>query len=75
MLPPLQRSQRNQGFFQPPMRRTEIFKNLFLPFTINERNTVDSKIVRVDSCVGFRKKLLSFIRPLVFAAVYSLKRA
>ena len=36
MLPPLQRSQRNQGFFQPLLCRTEIFKNSFLLYTINE---------------------------------------
>ena len=36
MLPPLQRSQRNQGFFQPLLCRTEIFKNSFLPYMINE---------------------------------------
>ena len=59
MLPPLQRYQRNQGFFQPLLCRTEIFKNSFLPYTINEW-----RIRRIDSYVGFRKKLLSFIKPM-----------
>ena len=64
MLPPLQRSQRNQGFFQPLLCRTEIFKNSFLPYTINEWNKVDPEIRRIDSYVGFRKKLPSFIKPM-----------
>ena len=63
MLPPLQRSQRNQGFFQPPLCRTEIFKNSFLPYTVNQWNILDPEIRRIDSCLGFRKKLLSFIKP------------
>ena len=63
ILPPLQRSQRNQGFFQPLLCRTEIFKNSFLPYTINEWNKLDSDIRKIDSYVGFRKKLLSFIKP------------
>ena len=63
MLSPLQRSQRNQGFFQPLLCRTEIFKNSFLPFTIIEWNKLDPEIRRIDSYVGFRKKLLSFIKP------------
>ena len=64
MLPPLQRSQRNQGFFQPLLSRTEIFKNSFLPYTINEWNKLDPEIRRTDSFVGFRKKVLSFIKPM-----------
>ena len=63
ILPSLQRSQRNQGFFQPLLCRTEIFKNYFLPYTINEWNKLDPDIRKIDSYVGFRKKLLSFIKP------------
>ena len=63
ILPPLQRSQQNQGFFQPLLCRTEIFKNPFLPYTINEWNKLDPDIRKIDSYVGFRKKLLSFIKP------------
>ena len=57
-LPPLQRSQRNQGIFN-----LEIFKNSFLPYTINEWHKLDPEIRRIDSHVDFRKKLLSFIKP------------
>ena len=64
MLPPLQRSQRNQGFFQPLLCRMEIFKNSFLPYAINEWNKLDPEIRRIDSYVGFRKKILSFIKPM-----------
>ena len=63
MLPPLQRSQWNQGFFQPLLSRTEIFKKSFIPYTINEWNKLDPEIRRIDSYIGFRKKLLSFIKP------------
>ena len=63
MLPPLQRSQQNQGFFQPLLCRTEIFKNSFFPYTINEWNKLDPDIRKIDTYVGFRKKLLSFIKP------------
>ena len=68
MLAPLQRPQRNQGFFQPLLCRTEIFKNSFLPYTINEWNKLDPEIRRIDSYVDFRRKSLNLwkIRPLVF---------
>ena len=52
MLPPLLRSQQNQGFSQSLLCRTEIYKNFFLPYTINEWN----KIRRTGSSVGFRKQ-------------------
>ena len=64
ILPPLHRTQRNQGFFQPLLCRTEIFKNYFLPYTINEWNKLNPEIRRIDSYVGFRKKILSFIKPM-----------
>ena len=62
MLLTLQRSQRNQGFFHPLLFRTEIFKNSFLPYTINIWNKLDPEIRRIDSYVGSRKKLLSFLK-------------
>ena len=62
MLPTLQRSQRNPGFFHPLLFRTEIFKNSFLPYTINIWNKLDPEIRRIDSYVGSRKKLLSFVK-------------
>ena len=63
MLPPSQRSQQKQGFFQPMLCRTKIFKNYFLPYTINECNKIDTEIRRIDLYVGFWKKLLTFIKP------------
>ena len=60
MLPPSQRSQRNQGFFQPLLSRTEILKNSFIPYAINEWNKLDPEIRRIDSYVSFRKKLLFY---------------
>ena len=56
MLLSLQRPQRNQGFFQPLLCKTEIFKNSFLPYMIHEWNLLDQEIRRIDSYVGFRKK-------------------
>ena len=49
--------------FQPVLCKTEIFKNSFLPYKINEWNKLDTGIRRIDSYVGFRKKLPSFIIP------------
>ena len=63
MLPPLRGSQRNQGFFRPLLCRTEIFESSFLPYTINEWNKLDPDVRKIGSYVGFRKKLLSFIKP------------
>ena len=52
MLPPLQRSQRKQGFFQSLLCRTGILKkkteNFFLLCTINEWNKLDPEIRRID---------------------------
>ena len=59
---PLQRSQGNQDFFQPFLYRTEIFKDSFLPYTINEFSRVDPEIRRIDSFIGLRTKLLIFIK-------------
>ena len=56
MLPLLQRS-------QPLLCRIEIFKNSFLQNTIHEWNNLDPELRSTDSCVGFRKKNLSFIKP------------
>ena len=36
----------------------------FLCSAINEWNKLDPEIRRIDSYVGFRKKLLSFIKPI-----------
>ena len=34
-----------------------------MPYTINEWNKLDPEIRRIGSYIGFRKKLLSFIKP------------
>ena len=47
-------------FFQPLLCRAEILKNSFLPYTINEWNKVDPEIRKIDSYVGFRKKITKF---------------
>ena len=53
MLPPLQRSQGNQGFFEPLFCRTKIFKNSFLLYTINEWSKQDPEIRRIELHAGF----------------------
>ena len=64
LIPPLQRSHRNTGFFKTWRCRTELFRNSFLPFIVNEWNKLDSDIQNSDSYGIFRKKLLAFIRPV-----------
>ena len=44
MLPPLQRSQRNQGFFKPLLCRTEIFKKPFLPYYVYNIEGISFKV-------------------------------
>ena len=48
MSPLLQRSQRNQGFFQPLFSRTKILKNSFLQYKVHEWNELDPEIRRID---------------------------
>ena len=64
LIPPLQRSHRYSGCFQTFRCRTTFFQNWFLPFTITEWNKLDSDIKNIHSHAMFRKKLLTFIRPL-----------
>ena len=54
---------RNEAKVSFMLYRTEIFKNSFLPYTINEWNKLDPDISRIDSYVRFPKKLLGFIKP------------
>ena len=61
---PLQRSHRYPDYFQTLRCRATLFRNSFLPFTITGRNKLDSDIKNIDSHAMFRKKLLTFIRPL-----------
>ena len=66
LLPPLQRYQQNQGYFQSLLCRTKSSKTLFLLYTISQWNKLDPEIRRIGLCVGFQKKnkkKLSFIKP------------
>ena len=64
LIPPLQRSQRYPGCFQTLRCRTTLFQNSFLLFPITEWNKLDTDIKNIGSHAMFRKKLLTFIRPL-----------
>ena len=64
LIPPLQMSRRYPSCFQTFRRRTTFFENSFLRFTITKWNKLDSDIKNIDSHAMFRKKLLTFIRPL-----------
>ena len=44
LIPPLQRSHHYPGCFKTLRCRTELFRNFFLPFTVNEWNKLDSDI-------------------------------
>ena len=80
LLPPLQRYQQNQGYFQSLLCRTKSSKTLFLLYTISQWNKLDPEIRRIGLCVGFQKKtkknkvLLNLlkIRPLVFTTLQEL---
>ena len=43
--------------------RTELFRNLFFPYAMNERNNLDYIINSSESYLTFRKRLLNLIRP------------
>ena len=64
LIPPLQKSHRYPGCFKTLRCRTELFRNSFLSFTVNEWNKLDSDIKNSDSYEMFRKKLLAFLRPV-----------
>ena len=64
LIPPLQKSHQYPGCFQTFRCRTKFFQNSFLSFTITEWNKLYSDIKNIDSHAMFRKKLLTFIRPL-----------
>ena len=59
---PLQRSHCYPGCFKTLRCRTELFRNSFLPLTVNEWNKLDSDIKNSVSFAIFRKHLLAFIR-------------
>ena len=43
--------------------RTELFRNSFFPYTVNEWNNLDNVIKSSESYSVFRKKMLNLIRP------------
>ena len=43
--------------------RTELFRNSFFPYTVNEWNNLDNIIKSFESYSMFRKKMLNLIRP------------
>ena len=63
LIPPIINSHRNPGCYRALYWSTDLFRNSFLPFSINERNKLDPDIRNLDSHTTFRKKLLSFVRP------------
>ena len=63
LIPPIINSHRNPGCYRALYCRTDLFRNSFLPFSINEWNKLDPDIKNLDSHEMFRKKLLNFIRP------------
>ena len=64
LIPPRQRSHRYPGCFKTLHCRTELFRNSFLSFTVNEWNKLDPDIKNSDSYGIFREKLLAFVRPV-----------
>ena len=61
LIPPIN-SSRNPGSYRALYCRTDLFRNSFLPFSINAWNKLDPDIRNLDSHKMFRKKLLNFIR-------------
>ena len=51
------------GCYRALYCRTDLLRNSFLPFSINEWKKLDPDIRNLDSHTMFRKKLLTFIRP------------
>ena len=64
LIPYLQRWHRYPGCFHTFRFMATFFQNSFLPFTLNEWNKLDSDIKNIDSHALFRRKFLTFIRPL-----------
>ena len=64
LIPPFQRSHRYPSCFKILLCRTELYRNSFLSFTVNEWNKLDSDIKKSDSYAIFCKKLLAFLGPV-----------
>ena len=54
---------RSLGTYNTYYCRTDMFKNSFFPYTVNEWNKLDSKICASKSFLTFRNSLLRLIRP------------
>ena len=63
LIPPITNSHRNPGCYRTLCCRIDLFRNSFLPFSINEWNKLDPGIRNLDSHAMFRQKALTFIRP------------
>ena len=62
---PIINSHRNPGCYRPLYCTTDLFRNSFSPFSINEWNKLDPAIRNLDSHDMLHKKLLNFITPSV----------
>ena len=62
LIPPVINSHRNPGCYIALYCRTDLLRNSFLPFSINECNKLHPDIKNLDSHEMFRKKLLNFVR-------------
>ena len=60
LIPPIINSHHNPGCYRALYCRTDLFRNSFLPFSINKWSKMDPYIRNLDSQVMFRKKLLNF---------------
>ena len=63
LISPIINSHRNPGCYRAFYCRADLFRNSFLPFSINEWNKLDPDIINLDSYEMFHNKLLNFIRP------------
>ena len=59
LIPPIINSHRNLGCYRASCCRTDLFRNSFLSFSINEWNKLDPDIRSLDSHAMFRKRLLA----------------
>ena len=62
LIPPIINPHRNPGCYRVLSCRTDLFRNSFLLFSINEWNKLDPVIRNLHSQAMFHKKLLNFIR-------------
>ena len=63
LISPIINSHRNPGCYRAFYCRADLFRNSFLPFSINEWNKLDPDFINLDSYEMFHNKLLNFIRP------------